>query len=99
MRSSDGNPAILYKHQGEPQPDKCDTLCNEDFVLAIQTPLQADMMRRSVAYPGGGSGCSSTPLRVQFIHCLFHLQGRAGENPRTRSDRSCSYSSIADHDR
>ena len=46
MRSSDGNPVILYKHQGEPQPDKCDNICNENFVLAIQTPLQAEMMKR-----------------------------------------------------
>ena len=46
MKSSDSNPVILYKAQGEPQPDTCDNLCDKDFVLAIQTPLQADMMQK-----------------------------------------------------
>ena len=46
MKSSDSNPVILYKPQGLPQPDTCDNLSKEDFVLAIQTPLQADRMKR-----------------------------------------------------
>ena len=46
MKSSDISPVILYKQQGVPQPDDCDNLCDKDFVLAIQTPLQADMMKR-----------------------------------------------------
>ena len=44
--SSAGNPVILYKPQGAPQPDVCDNLSDKDFVLAIQTPLQADMMKK-----------------------------------------------------
>ena len=46
MKHSDGNPVILYKQQGASQPDECDDLCEEDFVLAIQTPLQANIMRK-----------------------------------------------------
>ena len=45
MRSSKGNPVILYKKQGEPQPDDCDNLCNDDLVLAIQTPLQTQILQ------------------------------------------------------
>jgi len=46
MKATDSNPVILYKAQGQPQPETCDNLCDRDFVLAIQTPLQADMMRK-----------------------------------------------------
>ena len=35
VKSHDGNPVILYKQQGQPQPLDCDNLCSEDFVLAI----------------------------------------------------------------
>ena len=46
MKSSRSNPVILYKPQGTAQPDTCDNLCDQDFVLAIQTPLQAEIMKR-----------------------------------------------------
>ena len=47
MKSSNVNPVIIfYKPQGVTQPDDCDNLCDKDFILAIQTPLQADMMKR-----------------------------------------------------
>ena len=36
----------LYKQQGESQPQGCNYLCKEDFVLALQTPLQANMMKK-----------------------------------------------------
>ena len=42
VKSHDSNPVILYKQQG--QPPECDNLCNEDFVLAVQTPLQANII-------------------------------------------------------
>ena len=45
MKCSDSNPVILYKPQGVPQPDECNNLRDEDFLLAIQTPLQAEMMK------------------------------------------------------
>ena len=48
MKSSDSNQVILNKAQGTAQPDTCTNLCNQDFVLALQTPLQADMMKSSV---------------------------------------------------
>ena len=44
--SQEGNPITLYKQQGEPQPPECNYLCKEDFVLALQTPLQANMMKK-----------------------------------------------------
>lgn len=43
MKHSDTNPVILYKQQGASQPDECDDLSDNDFVLA---PLQTDMMRK-----------------------------------------------------
>ena len=43
MGSGDEVQLHLYKPQGLPQPDTCN---EEDFVLAIQTPSQADMMKR-----------------------------------------------------
>ena len=47
MRSSDCNPVILYKPQGTLQSNICKHLSENDFVLAIQTPLQADMKKLS----------------------------------------------------
>ena len=44
MKACDVNPVILYKAQGEPQPETCDNLSKNDFLLAIQTPLQKEMM-------------------------------------------------------
>ena len=46
MQASGANPIILYKKQGEPQPENCDNVSDKDFILAIQTPLQAEMMRK-----------------------------------------------------
>lgn len=41
------NPVLLYKPQGHAQPDECDNnLSTNDFVLALQTPLQADILKR-----------------------------------------------------
>ena len=45
MKSSENNPVILYKRQGEPPSEKSEYLSKEDFALAIQTPLQAIMMK------------------------------------------------------
>ena len=46
MKSSDSNPVILYKPQGVAQTDTINNLCDQDFALAIQTALQADMMKK-----------------------------------------------------
>lgn len=46
MKKSGSNPVILYKPQGVRQPQNCDNLSDRDFVIAIQTPLQADVMKR-----------------------------------------------------
>ena len=40
------NPILLYKQQGSPQPDSCEYLKNEDFVIALQTPLQREMLKQ-----------------------------------------------------
>ena len=46
MRTQQDNPVLLYKPQSQlPTPD-CADLSKQDFVLAIQTPLQADIMKR-----------------------------------------------------
>ena len=37
---------ILDKPQGAIQRNECNDLCVEDFVLGIQTPLQAEIMKR-----------------------------------------------------
>ena len=46
MKATDANPVILYKPQGDRQPHNCNNLSDRDFVIAIQTPLQADIMKR-----------------------------------------------------
>ena len=40
------NPVILYKPQGTAQPNECDNLTDDDFVIALQTPLQAEMLKQ-----------------------------------------------------
>ena len=46
MKRSESDPVILYKPQGQTPPQKCRYLSERDFVVAIQTPLQADMMKQ-----------------------------------------------------
>ena len=45
MNKRADKPVLLYKPQGQPQPPQCTNLTLCDFVLAIQTPLQAEMMK------------------------------------------------------
>ena len=44
-RGDETNPVILYKPQTVPQPDNCDDLSDDDFLLCIQTPMQASFMK------------------------------------------------------
>ena len=37
---------ILYKPQGKLQLDTCKYLTERDFILVLQTPLQADLMKK-----------------------------------------------------
>ena len=46
MAKEEGNPVVLYKAQGQDQPQGCSHLRLEDFILALQTPLQRDMMQQ-----------------------------------------------------
>ena len=40
------NPVLLYKGQGIPQANDTDNLSDNDFVLCLQTPLQATLLKR-----------------------------------------------------
>ena len=44
-RGQDNNPVLLYKPQTVPQPDHCDNLCDNDFIICLQTPIQASIMK------------------------------------------------------
>lgn len=46
LKEDDNNPVLLYKSQGDAPPIG---LNREDFILVLQTPLQADMMKK---FPG-----------------------------------------------
>ena len=43
-KKGDGNPVLLYKPQGETPPEQYANLQDGDFVLVLQTPLQAEML-------------------------------------------------------
>ena len=45
MNKGADKPFLLYKPQGQPQPPQCTNLTLCDFALAIQTPLQVEMMK------------------------------------------------------
>jgi hypothetical protein len=45
MKNDQSNPVILYKPQGERQPAHCDNLSDDDFLIALQTPLQQQMLQ------------------------------------------------------
>ena len=45
MKKRADEPVLLYKAQGQAKPPQCTNLTQSDFVLAIQTPLQAEMMK------------------------------------------------------
>ena len=49
------DPILLFKPQGKPQTDGMDNIANDDFILAIQTEFQGDML---VKY--GGTCVDST---------------------------------------
>jgi len=44
MMNSDSNPVLLYKPQGSQPSQETPSLEQSDFILALQTPLQADML-------------------------------------------------------
>ena len=44
LKSLPNNPLLLFKAQGEPQPDDTDNVGNDDFILGIQTQFQRDML-------------------------------------------------------
>lgn len=46
MKAQEDNPVLLYKAQGQTQTQGCENLSPNDFALAIQTPLQADILKR-----------------------------------------------------
>ena len=50
MNKTADKPVLLYKSQGQPQPPQCTHLPLCDFVLGVQTPLQAEMMKSFGGY-------------------------------------------------
>ena len=42
----EGNPILLYKPQGQATADTCFNLTSEDFVLAIQTSFQQEILKK-----------------------------------------------------
>ena len=46
MQQTDANPVILYKPQGVAQPEDCDNLSKSEFVIGLQTPIQANAMKK-----------------------------------------------------
>ena len=46
MKKRDDNPVIFYKSQGAEQPETSDNISDSDFVLCLQTSVQARIMRQ-----------------------------------------------------
>lgn len=46
MKTLEDNPVLLYKAQGQENTQGCDSLSPKDFILALQTPLQADLLTK-----------------------------------------------------
>ena len=46
MEKEDRNPVIVYKPQGCPQSDESNNMCDDDFLICLQTPMQASMMKK-----------------------------------------------------
>lgn len=40
------NPVLLHKQQGVPATSKCQHLKENDFILVLQTPLQAEVLKK-----------------------------------------------------
>lgn len=48
MNDEHDSPILFYKAQGEQQPNTCEYLEQNDFAIALQTSLQAEMMKQLV---------------------------------------------------
>ena len=46
MKAPQNHPVLLYKPQGQELSESIEQLSKNDFVLAIQTSLQADVLKR-----------------------------------------------------
>ena len=46
MKTQEKNPVLLYKAQGQIPPQGYENLSHKDFAIAIQTPLQAEILKR-----------------------------------------------------
>ncbi len=46
LQAHDYNPVLIFKHQGEEQKHDMNNIGKNDFLLAIQTEFQKDMMRQ-----------------------------------------------------
>ena len=46
LKSSPNNPILLFKAQGEVQPEDMNNVGNSDFILGLQTQFQRDMLQK-----------------------------------------------------
>ncbi len=46
MKTHHQNPVLLYKPQGKPPVQGCEKFAEKDFILCIQTSLQADILKK-----------------------------------------------------
>ena len=46
MEKEERNPVIVYKPQGCPQTDESNNMHDDDFLICLQTPMQASMMKK-----------------------------------------------------
>lgn len=61
----DKSPVLLYKPQGQPQSDKCNNLSDNDFLLCLQTPFQASMLKK---FGHGGIVCVDSTHATNAYH-------------------------------
>ena len=46
MKKHTPNPVLLHKNQGQPTTSECKNLNEQDFMLVLQTPLQAEVLKK-----------------------------------------------------
>ena len=46
MEKEERNPVIVYKPQGCPQSVESNNMCDDDFLICLQTPMQASMIKK-----------------------------------------------------
>ena len=63
FKESPHNPVLLFKPQGEQQPQNMDDVSTDDFILVIQTQFQLDMLKAN----GNKCLCIDATYRVNVF--------------------------------